>query len=186
MREVRAVVIGLVIVVLGALALAWWRRPAPEFARIKGYRVDVREKEGDSTRRVSFTVPTNLIARIARFAPIEDIGGDLKAEWDDGELSARDVLDAADRSAPGSPGVIERDRKRIEVTANGPALEIVVKDDWDKTVRFRLPRSLVESFSGESNISPRDILKRLDELGPGEVVTIRDGNDEVTITAEPR
>ncbi|HYN19531.1 MAG TPA: hypothetical protein VE078_01125 [Thermoanaerobaculia bacterium] len=186
MKEVRAIVLGLLVVVVAAIALAFWRRPAPEFKRIKGYRVEVRERHGDSVRKVSFTVPSNLVARVAKFAPIQDIGGDLKAKWDDEELSARDILDAADRSAPGQPGLIERDDKKIEVTADGAALEIVVSDDWDKTVRLRLPRGLVESFSGKGNISPRDILRRLDELGPGEVITIKDGTDEVTITAEAR
>jgi len=186
MKEVRAVVIGLLVVVLAALALATWRHPAAEFTRIKGYRVEVREKEGDSVRKVSFSVPSNLLARVARFAPIRDIGGDLRAEWDNAEISAREILEAADRSSPGHPGVIEKDDVRIEVTAEGNALEVVSRDDWDKIVRVRVPRGLLESFAGEGNISPRDILRRLDELGPGEIVTIKDGNSEVTITAEAR
>ncbi len=186
MKEVRAVVLGLLVVVLAAIALAFWRHPAPEFTRIKGYRVEIREKEGDTTRKVSFSVPSNLVARIARLAPIRDIGGDLRADWGDDKISARQILEAADRSSPGQPGVIEKDDARIEVTADGSALEIVVKDEWNKTVRLRVPRSFVESVSGERNISPRDILRHLDELGPGEVVTIRDGDDEVTITAEAR
>lgn len=186
MKEVRAIVVGLLVVVLVAIALAYWRRPAPEFARIKGYRVEVREKDGDSVRKVSFSIPSNLVARVAKLAPLRDIGGDLKADWNDESISARDILDAADRSAPGKPGLIERDDKKIEVTAEGSALEIVVTDDWDKMVRLRVPRGLVETFSGKGNISPRDILRRLDELGPGEVVMIKDGSDEVTITAEAR
>jgi len=35
MKEVRAVVLGLLVVVLAAIALAFWRRPAPEFKRIQ-------------------------------------------------------------------------------------------------------------------------------------------------------
>ena len=72
------------------------------------------------------------------------------------------------------------------MTAQGAALEIQVHDDWDKSVRIRLPRSLVESFSKDSRISPRDILKKLDELGPGDVVSVHDRDEEVIITAEGR
>ena len=184
MREVRAVVMGLLVVVLVALALAFWRRPARELRHIRGYRVEIRKSEGDSRRRVSFTVPISLVARIASLAPVADIGGDLKADWGDGEITARDLLDAADRSAPGKPGMISRGHTRIEVTLEGSALEILAKDDWDKTIRLRVPRALIESFSRDRRISPQEILRRLDELGPGEVVVIRDHDDEVTITAE--
>ena len=72
------------------------------------------------------------------------------------------------------------------MTQDGPAIEIVIRDDWDKTVRLRVPRVLVESLSGEKRLSPRNLLKKLDELGPGDVVVIRDRDDQVTITAVPR
>ena len=32
MKEIRAVILGLVVVIIVALALAFWKRPAPEFA----------------------------------------------------------------------------------------------------------------------------------------------------------
>lgn len=185
MKEVRAIVIGLLVLVVVAIGLALWRRPTREFRHVRGYRVEIRKSEGDSRRRVSFTVPISLVARIASLAPMAHIG-DLKADWGEGEVTARDILDAAAKSAPGRPGVISRDHGRIEVTADGSALDIVIKDDWDKTVRLRVPRALVESLSGERSISPREVLHRLDELGPGDVVVIRDGHDEVTITAEGR
>ncbi len=186
MREIRAVVGGLLVVVLVTLALAIWRRPARELRHIRGYRVEIRKSEGDSRKRVSFSVPISLVARIASLAPVADIGGDLKADWGDGEVTAHDLLDAADRSAPGRPGVITKGRSRIEVTVEGSALEILATDDWNKSVRLRVPRALVEGFSRDGRISPREILRRLDELGPGEVVVIRDRDDQVTITAEPR
>ena len=64
---------------------------------------------------------------------------------------------------------------------------IDVKDDWDKTVHIRLPRvARRESSPDDRDVDPDVILQRLDELGPGDVVTIHDGDDEVTITAEPR
>jgi hypothetical protein len=186
MKEIRAVVLGLIVVLLGALALAFWRKPAVEFQRIKGYRVEVRERDGDTTRKVSFSVPSNMIARIVRLAPVSSFGVDLHADWDDDEVSPRKILDAADRSEPGKPGLIELDRGSIEVSAQGSVVEVLIKDDWDKEITLRVPREFLETLSGEREISPRDILRRLDELGPGQVVTIRERDKEVTITAEAR
>lgn len=186
MREVRAVVLGLLVVVLVGIALAFWRRPAREYRRIKGYHVQIVKNDGGSRRQISFRVPMSLVAHAAAFAPLSDIGGDLKTDWGNGQVTAHDIMEAAAQSAPGRPGVITRDHTRIEVAAEGRALDVLVKNDWDRTVRVRVPRALVESLSGEKRISARDILRRLDELGPGEVVVIRSRDDEVTITAEPR
>jgi hypothetical protein len=186
MKDIRAVVLGLLVVVLVVLALAFWRRPAAEFSHVKAYRVEVKEREGASTRSVSFSIPTNLIARIAKFAPVDRIGGDLRADWGRGDVTPKDVLDAAAQSAPGKPGVIKRADYTIEVTPDGAALEITIKDHWDKTVRIRLPRAIVEGFGGGRPITTRDILKKLDELGPGDVVVVKDRDKEVTITAEAR
>jgi hypothetical protein len=186
MKEIRAVVLGLVVLVIVASALAFWRRPAPEFARVKGFRVNVKETANGSTHRVSFSVPSSLVARIAKMTPIRSFGAELHGKWDEGEVSPREILDAAAASAPGKPGVIRHDGHTIEVMAEGTALDIVVRDDWGKSVHLRVPRAIVESFSGDREITPKEILERIDELGPGDVVVVRDGDKEVTITAEPR
>ncbi len=186
MKEIRAVIVGLVVLVIIAAALAFWRRPAPEFARVKGFRVDVRETENGSTHRVTFSVPSSLVARVAKMTPIRSFGADFHGKWDEGEVSPREILDAAAESSPGKPGVIRQGDHTIEVTAEGTALNILVKDDWGKTVQLRVPRAIVESFSGDRDITPKEILQRIDELGPGEMVTVHDGDKEVTITAEPR
>jgi hypothetical protein len=181
-KEARAVVLGLFVVVI----FAFWRRPAAEFRRIRNFRVEVQEKDGDSTRRLSFNIPANLVARIAKLAPVESIGGNMKADWGNGEVGAREILDAAKESEPGKPGMIKKDGNTIEVTRDGEALVIDVKDEWDKRVHVRLPRVILEGLSDEHTISISEILRRLDELGPGDVVVIKDGNSEVTITAQPR
>ena len=186
MREVRAVVIGLLVVLLGALALAFWRKPAPEFKHVKAYRVEFRERDGDTTRKVSFSVPSNLVARIAKLAPVASIGADVEAHWDDHEVTPREILEAADRSEPGKPGIVEVDKGSVEVMAEGSVIEVLIKDDWDKEIRLRVPREIIESLSGHGEMSPRDVLRRLDELGPGEVVTIRERDKEITITAVAR
>jgi hypothetical protein len=186
MREIRAIVLGLVVLTLIAAALAFWRRPAPEFQRVRGFQVEVREREGDSTHRVSFSVPASLVARVAKFSPIRRIGGDIRGDWGHGDVTPQEILAAAAESQPGKPGVIQKGNDTIEVMAEGTALSIDVKDDWGKSVHVRVPRAIVESFSGDRQITPKEILQRIDELGPGDVVVVKDGDKEVTITAEPR
>ena len=184
-REVRAVVLGLFVVVLAAVALSFWRRPAAEFHRIKGFRVEIRSRDGGETRRASFNVPSNLLARLARLAP-KELGADMKREWSKEDVTPRQILDAGEESAPGKPGVIKKDDATIEVMADGGVLEIDVKDEWDKHVHIRLPRVLIEALSDDNGrISTSEILEKLDELGPGDVVTIQDRDSEVTITAQP-
>ena len=185
-KEVRAVVLGLFVVVLAALALAFWRRPAPEFKRIKEFRVEVLEKDGDSTRRASVRVPTRLVAGLAKLIPMRDIKHNIEAEWASGDVTPRDILDAADQSKPGSPGVIKKDDATVEVMAEGQSLEIDIKDTWDKHVHVRLPRVIVEGFADDASLSIAEILRRLDELGPGDFVKFDDGDSEVTVTAVPR
>ncbi len=186
MREVRAVVIGVFVVLVVLLGINAWRRPGREYRHVRGYRVEIRKTDDGRPRHIAFTVPMNALARLASFAPFSDIGGHMKSEWGDGELTARDILDAADQSKPGAPGVLTRGHNHIEVQTDGNALDIQVRDDWDKTVRIRLPRSLVETFTKDSRISPRDILHRLDDLGPGDVVSVHDRDGDVTITAQAR
>jgi hypothetical protein len=186
MKDVKAIVLGLLVVVVAALALASWRRPAAEFTRIKEFRVEVRNKDGDSTRRATFTIPTNLIARLVKLAHLESIGGDIAKDWGHGDIRVRDILEAADRSEPGKPTVIQKGDSKIEVAAEGELLSIDVKDSWDKHVHVRLPRSILEGLSDEHGISTSEILRRLDGLDPGDVVNIKDADNEVTITAVPR
>ncbi|MCA1611695.1 MAG: hypothetical protein LC780_12710 [Acidobacteria bacterium] len=184
MKEVRAVVLGLIVVILGALALSMWQRPAREFHRVRGYRVEIRKAENGGSRHVAFTVPISLVARMASLVPVSDIGGNMRADFGDGEITARDILEAGNASSPGKPGVITRGHAHIEVLSEGAVLDIQAKDDWDKNVHIRVPRALVESLSKESRVSPKDILRRLDELGPGDIVSIKDRDNDVTITAQ--
>jgi hypothetical protein len=188
-KETRAIVLGLFVVVLVAIALAFWRRPASEFHRIRAFRVEVKKKDGGETRSFSFNVPVALLAQLTRLAHIENFESDMRAELEKSEITPRQILDAADESEEGpdgKPGVIKKDEATIEVRKDGDALKIDVKDDWDKQVHIRVPRSLIEAFSDDRPFTVRDIIHRLDELDPGDVVTIRDRDDEVTITAVPR
>jgi hypothetical protein len=173
-------------VVLGAMALAFWRRPAAEFRKIRSFRVEVTEREGDSTRHASFSVPSGLLAHFAKLAPMHEIKADLQHEWAKGDVTPRDILDAADQSKDGKPGVIKKDEATIEVRADGKMLVIDIKDEWDKHVHVRVPRNLVEGLDEGHSLSISEVLRGLDDLGPGDVVTIKDGDSEITITAVPR
>src|SRR5512145_498532 len=104
MKEIRAVVFGLVIVILVAAALAFWR--------VKGFKVEVKEREGDSTHRVTFSVPSGLVSRVAKFSPIRRFGGEIHTDWD-GDVTPRDILNAASESAPGKPGIIKKGNNTI-------------------------------------------------------------------------
>jgi hypothetical protein len=186
-KETRAIVLGLFVVVLFALGLSFWRGPARDFQKIRGFRVEVRTKEGDETRRMSFNVPIALVAQITRMAKIDDaIDGDVRAAWDKQEITPKQILEAADASTEEKPGMIEHEDTKVEVRRDGDAILLDVRDDWDKNVHIRVPRSLIEVFAEDRPISTRDILRRLDELDPGDVVTIRDRDDEITITAQPK
>lgn len=186
MKETRAVILGLVVVMIVVSMLAYWRRPAPEFARVKGFKVEVQEKENGSLRRVSFSIPSNLVARVAKLAPIERFGADINADWDDDDVSPREILEAADRSEPGKPTLIEKNDKKIEVQGLGNIVEIRVRDSWGKNVQVRLPRAIIETVSGGKDMSPKELLQRIDELGPGDVIHVQDGDNIVTITAQAR
>lgn len=186
MKDVRAVVLGLLVVVLVALGLAWWKRPVAELPHLKGFQVEIQDKDGDSVRRVSFRIPARLVAGIARRAPIEEALGNIQAEWGHGDITPRDILDAASRSTPGQPGVIKKDGSTVEVVTDGGALEIDIRDDWGKKVHLRFPRSLLEVLADNSHLSTAEVLRRIDELGPGDVVKVVSDDAEVTITAQGR
>lgn len=188
-KEVRAVVFGLVVVVLAALALSLWHGPAREFHRIRSFRVEVKKKDGDEIRRMSFNVPVTLLAQLTRIAHIDDsFDRDVRRAWDNSDITPREILDAADESEKGKPSIIKKDDAAIEVRAEGDAILIDVRKDGDpdENVHIALPRHLVEVFAEDHPFSTRDLMRRLDELNPGDPVTIRHGDDEVIITAEPK
>jgi formylmethanofuran dehydrogenase subunit D len=186
-KDVRAVVLGLFVVVLVALAFAFWRGPSRDFRKLKGFQVEVKTTEGDETRSFTFPVPISLLAQLSRLARFDDkLDGDIRAAWDDSDITPRQILDAADAATPETPGTIEVDGKSVEVRTEGESIVIDVKDDWDQKVHVQIPRHLVEVFVDDEPLSTRELLRRLDELNPGDSVTIRDRDDEIIIRAEAR
>jgi hypothetical protein len=186
-KDVRAVVLGLLVVVLVALGFAFWRGPSREFRKLKGFQVEVKKTEGDETRSFNFTVPVSLLAQLSRLARLDHkLDGDIRAAWDDADITPRQILDAADAATPEKPGTIEVEGHAVEVRSEGDKLLIDVEDDWDHRVHIELPRYLVEVFADDEPLTTRELLRRLDELNPDDVVTIRDREDEIVIRAEAR
>ena len=188
-KEVRAVVFGLVVVVLAAIALSFWHGPAREFHRIRSFRVEVKKKDGDEIRRMSFNVPVTLLAQLTRIAHIdESFDRDIRRAWDDSDITPREILDAADESEKDKPSILHKDDATIEVLADGETIRIDVRNerDSDENVHIALPRHLLEVFAEDHPLTARDLIRRLDDLNPGDPVTIRHGDDEVIITAEPK
>ena len=103
-KEIRAIVLGLVVVVLFALAMAYWRRPGREFQRIRAFRVQVKKNEGGETRTLSFNVPVALLAQLTRLAHIANFESDMRHEFGKGDVTPRDILDAAARARRKRPG----------------------------------------------------------------------------------
>ena len=66
MREVRAVVLGLFVVLIFIMGINIWRRPGREFRHVRGYRVEIAKTENGSRRHISFHVPMSALARIAK------------------------------------------------------------------------------------------------------------------------
>ena len=127
-KETRAIVLGLFVVVVFALCLSAWRGPAREFRNIKGFQVEVKKTEGDETRAFHFTVPVALLAQLTRLAHIDDaLDGDIRAAWDKGDITPRELLDAADESRPDKPSVIKNDDATIEVRQDGDAILVDVQ-----------------------------------------------------------
>src|SRR5262249_20171279 len=94
-RETRAIVLGLFVVVLFAIGLSVWRKPAAEFRRIRAFHVQVKKQDGGETRTMSFNVPVSLLAQLTRLAHIENFESDMRSELEKSEITPRQILDAA-------------------------------------------------------------------------------------------
>jgi hypothetical protein len=156
-KEVRAVVFGLVVVVLAAIALSFWHGPAREFHRIRSFRVEVKKKDGDEIRRMSFNVPVTLLAQLTRIAHIdESFDRDIRRAWDNSDITPREILDAADESEKDKPSILHKDEATIAVLADGDTIRIdVTKErDPDENVHIALPRHLLEVFADRPGPDP--------------------------------
>lgn len=191
MREARAVVAGLAVVVVIAFFWSFFRRPAAGMHRVRSFRVQVDGDHDGRRQHVSVRIPGFLVGQVSSLA--SGAWNDASfSDWDfDGEngrtrITPRDILDAADKSEPGHPGVIAThgDDDRLEVSKEGESIRIVVYDRMRRDVEIHAPRALIEGLAQEKPLSLRDLLRRIDELGPGELVTVTSEDATVKITAE--
>jgi hypothetical protein len=194
MKETRAVVAGIVVVVLVALVWGFFRRPAAGMRRVRSFRVQIDGDRDGRRKHVSVRIPGFLVGKVSSLASHAWDENDF-AEWDfsgEGEhirITPRDILDAADRSEPGKPVAIpirEGSDDRLEVSRDGDTVRIQVFDHGRHDVEITTPRALVAGLSQEKALSFRDLLQRIDVLGPGELVTIRSEDGTVKVTAEAK
>jgi len=193
MKETRAVVAGLVVVVLVALVWGFFRRPAVGMHRVRAFRVQFDGDHDGHHKHVSVRIPGFLVGKVSSLA---------SQAWEDGRFSdwnfdsddqharitPRDILDAADKSEPGHPTpiVVGGNDHRIEVSREGGSIRIVTFDRDRRDVEIVAPRALIAGLAQERPISLRELLRRIDELGPGELVTVTSEDGSIRVTAEAR
>ncbi len=123
------------------MMLAYWNRPAKEFTRIQEFKVEVRQRDGDSTKTPLLQGSDHAHLPHRETLHLDSIGGGhITTDWGNGNVSVQDILEAADKR-PGKPGLIEKGDSKIEVIDDHGTLAIDVKDSWDKHVHVRLPRA---------------------------------------------
>jgi len=193
MKETRAVVTGLVIVVLIAFAWSFFRRPAAGMRRVRSFRVQIEGDRDGRRRHVSVRIPGFLVGKVSSLASGAWDQASF-SDWDfDGEngrtrVTPRDILEAADKSEPDKPGIIATHGgdDRMEVSKDGDNIRIVVFDRMRRDVEIHAPRALVASLAQEKPLSLRELLRRIDDLGPGELVTVTTEDATVKVTAEAK
>jgi len=193
MKETRAVVVGLVIVVVAALMWGFFRRPVPGMHRVRSFRVQIDGDRDGRHKHVSMRIPGFLVAKVSNLASHAWEDGDF-TDWsfdgDEGRtrITPKDILDAADKSKPGSPTAIalKNGEDRLEVSREGGSIRIEVFAHARRDVQIVAPRPLVERLAQEEPLSLRQLFRRIDELGPGELVTVTSEDATIRVTAESR
>jgi len=193
MKELRAVVVGVVVVVVIALVWGFVRRPAPGMNRVRSFRVEIEGHENGREKHVSVRLPGFLVGKVSQLVSRSWDDEDWR-DWSfsvDGEerrITPRDIQDAADKSSEGKPSRIEiRGDEALEVLAEGSAVRIrVLHGAGRREAEVVLPKELLAGLAQEKSITPQRILRRIDRLGPGEIVSIRGEDGSVRIVAEGR
>ncbi len=191
MKETRAIVLGLVVVVLVAFVWSFFRRPAAGMRRVRAFRVEIRGDSHGEQQNISLRIPGFFVGKAVQMA-----SGPWERQWrhakgfdlDGTNITPRQILDAADRSRPGQPVTLEAGHGRLDVRQEGAAIHITAREEGGslETAEITLPRTLVESLAQEEPLSPRDLLARIDAMGPGDLVRVKSEDGEVRITAEAR
>jgi len=193
MKETRAVVLGLVVVALIALVWSFFRRPARGMHHVRSFHVVVHSRDDGRRANVSVRIPGFLAGKAIEMAT-NALGRDFdqwrfESDGDEHRVTPREILDAADRSRPGEPVAIDvgPGDAGLEVSKDGNTIRIVVSERHGRRrTEITVPRGVVEGLSRGDRLSARQLLERIDDLGPGEIVSIKSDDAEIRITAESR
>lgn len=189
MKELRAVVLGLVVLLGVVLVWGILRRPAAGMRRVHSFHVEITDLHDGRNERISLHIPGFFVGKAVAMASHawEHSSHSDSIDFDGSHVTPREILEAADRSHEGAPGIVDLDdgRGRLEVTAHGEALELnVIESHGDHRVKVRVPRSILEELRESDHVSPRELLARIDSLGPGDLVLVQSEDGEVRVTAE--
>ena len=193
MKETRAVVTGVVIVVLVALIWGFFRRDTPRMRKVHSFRVQIDGDHDGRRQHVSLRIPGFLVAKVSSLASHAWEDGSF-TDWNfDGEngrtrVTPKDILDAAAKSQLGQPATIalHGGADHLEVSRDGGSIRIVVFGGARRDVEIVAPQALVERLAQEEPLSLRELFHRIDDLGPGELVTVTSEDATVKVTAEGR
>lgn len=191
MRETRAIVVGVVVIVLIAFAWSFFRRPAAGMRRVRAFRVEIHGDAHGDRQNISLRIPGFFVGKAVQMA-----SGAWERQWsrardfdfDGSTITPRQLLDAADRSRSGPAVTLDTGRGHLDVRQDGAAIHITARGDGGRheSAEITVPRALIESLAQEEPLSPRELLARIDEMGPGDLVCVKSEDGEVRITAEAR
>jgi hypothetical protein len=192
MKELRAVILGVVVVVAIALVWGFVRRPAPGMTRVRSFRVEIDGRENGREKHVSVRLPGFLVGRVSQLVSHSWDNDDWR-DWSvtvDGEdrrLTPGEILAAAEKSTPGHPTriALHGGEDSLDVVAEADEIRVhVLHEGGMRDAEIILPRVLLAALAQEKPITPREILHRIDTLGPGEIVSIRSEDGNVRVIAE--
>ncbi len=167
-KDVRAVVLGLLVVVLVAMGFAMLARPGPGVHAAQGIPGRGEEDRRRRDAHLPLHGPGRPWSRGSRGSPGWITSSTATFGRPGTTATSRLARSWTPRTpaTPEQPGVIEERRTRVEVRSKDGSLLIDVKDNWDQQGAHRGPPPLVEVFVDDEPLTTREMLQRLDELGP--------------------
>ena len=192
MKETRAAVLGVVVVVLIALVWGFVRRPAPGMTRVRSFRVEIDGRENGRDKHVSVRLPGFLVGKVSQLVSHSWDDDDwrdwsLTVDGEDRRITPSEILAAAEKSSPGHPTrlTLHGGEDFLDVADDSGEVRIhVLHDGGRRDAEIVVPKVLLSGLAQEKPITPREILHRIDTLGPGEIVSIRSEDGDVRVIAE--
>src|SRR5258708_2290386 len=151
MKELRAIILGVVVVVLIALVWGFLRRPAPGMTRVRSFRVEIDGHENGRDKHVSVRLPGFLVGKVSQLVSHSWENEDWR-DWtfmvdgEDRRIPPRAILDAAEKSSPGHPTriAIHGGEDSLDVTADAGEVRVhVLHGGGRREAEIILPRPLL-------------------------------------------